>query len=146
MANWFCSVFNCCMCRKRLSSPRCRSELIDSAWVVIVPGQKCINPPPPPKKTFDSAHTFRSHFRTVDTLARHRLLKLNSIFSSTYTSTLFRLYKSYIRSLFDYGASATCVGRGYKLISFREHFPFHHSSITTESGSTLTLHPFMTET
>ena len=28
------------MCRKRLSSPRCRSELIDSAWVVIVPGQK----------------------------------------------------------------------------------------------------------
>ena len=32
----------CCMCRKRLSSPRCRSELIDSAWVVIVPGQKCI--------------------------------------------------------------------------------------------------------
>ena len=30
------------MCRKRLSTPRCRSELIDSAWVVIVPGQKCI--------------------------------------------------------------------------------------------------------
>ena len=23
----------CCMCRKRLSSPRCRSELIDSAWL-----------------------------------------------------------------------------------------------------------------
>ena len=34
------------MCRKRLSSPRCRSELIDSAWVVIVPGQKCINKNP----------------------------------------------------------------------------------------------------
>ena len=33
----------CCVCRKRLSSPRCRSELIDSAWVVIVPGQKYIN-------------------------------------------------------------------------------------------------------
>ena len=32
----------CCVCRKRLSSPRCRSELIDSAWVVIVPGQKRI--------------------------------------------------------------------------------------------------------
>ena len=30
------------MCCKRLSSPRCRSELIDSAWVVIVPGQKYI--------------------------------------------------------------------------------------------------------
>ena len=41
--------------------------------------------------TFDSALTFRSHFRTVATLARHRLLKLNSIVSSTYglsTSTL----------------------------------------------------------
>ena len=62
--------------------------------------------------TFDSALTFRSHFRTVASLARHRLLKLNSIFSTTYgpsTSTLIRLYKSYIRSLFDYGAPATCV-------------------------------------
>ena len=28
------------LCRKRLPSPRCRSELIDSAWVVIVPGPK----------------------------------------------------------------------------------------------------------
>ena len=39
MASWFCSVFTV-LYRKRLSSPRCRSELIDSAWVVIVPGQK----------------------------------------------------------------------------------------------------------
>ena len=30
----------CCVCRRRLSSPRCRSELIDSAWVVIVPWTK----------------------------------------------------------------------------------------------------------
>ena len=65
-----------------------------------------------PGITFDSALTFRSHFRTVATLARHRLLKLNSIFSTTYgpsTSTLTRLYKSYIGSLFDHGAPATCV-------------------------------------
>ena len=41
MANWFCSVFNV-VCRKRRSSPHCRSELIYSAWVVIVPGQKCL--------------------------------------------------------------------------------------------------------
>ena len=57
--------------------------------------------------TFDSALTFRSHFRTVASLARHRLLKLNSIFYATYgpsTITLICLYKSYIRSLF-----ATCV-------------------------------------
>ena len=66
--------------------------------------------------TFDSALTFRSHFRshfrTVATFPRHRLLKSNSIFSTTYgpsTSTLIRLYKSYIHSLFDYGAPATCV-------------------------------------
>ena len=32
-----------CVCRKCLSSPSCRSELIDSTWVVIVPGQKYIN-------------------------------------------------------------------------------------------------------
>ena len=65
--------------------------------------------------TFESALTFRSHFRTI---ARHCLLKLNYIFSSTYgpsTSTLTRL------------------------------FPFHHSSTTTEKGSTLTFHPSMTE-
>ena len=52
--------------------------------------------------TFNSALTFQSHFRTVATLARHRLLKLDSIFCSTYgpsTSTLIHLYKSYIRSL-----------------------------------------------
>ena len=42
-------------------------------------------------------------------IARHRLLKMNSIFTSTSTSTLIRLYKSYIRSLFDYGAPAACV-------------------------------------
>ena len=41
MANWFCSVFNVVCVVKRLSSPHCRSELIDSALVVIVPGQKC---------------------------------------------------------------------------------------------------------
>ena len=61
---------------------------------------------------FDFALTFRSHFRTVASLASHRLLKLNSIFSTTYgpsTSTLIRLYKSYICSLFDYGVPATCV-------------------------------------
>ena len=62
--------------------------------------------------TFDSSLTFPSHFRSLTTLASHRLLKLNYIFSTTYghsTSTFIRLYKSYIRSLFDYGAPATCV-------------------------------------
>ena len=40
MANWFCSVF--VVCRKHLSSPHCRSELIGSVWGVTVPGRKCI--------------------------------------------------------------------------------------------------------
>ena len=70
--------------------------------------------------TSDSALIFRSHFRTVATLACHRFLKLNSIFSSTY------------------GPSYNVVGRGYKLISFLEHFPSHHSSTTAENGNTLT--------
>ena len=51
MAYWFCSVFNV-VCRKRLSSPRCRSELIASAWVVIVPGQKCIKKPKKPNASY----------------------------------------------------------------------------------------------
>ena len=76
--------------------------------------------------TFDSVLTFRSHFRIVDTLARHRHLKMNSIFSSllfssTYgpaTSTLIRLDKSYIRSLFDYGVPATCVASPYVQLSW----------------------------
>ena len=61
--------------------------------------------------TFDLAPTSRSHFRIVATLARH-CLKLNSIFYSTYdpsTSTIIRFNKSCIRSLFAYGAPATCV-------------------------------------
>ena len=64
------------------------------------------------RHTLDSALAFKSHFRTVATLARHCLLKMNSIFSSTYgpsTSSLIRLYKSYTRSSFDYGAPATCI-------------------------------------
>ena len=59
-----------------------------------------------------SSSSVKFHFRTFAILARHRLLKIISIFSSTYgpsTSTLIRLYKSYIRSLFDNGAPDTRV-------------------------------------
>ena len=43
MADWFCSVFTVvCAVNACPVSPRCRPELIDSAWVVMVPGQKCI--------------------------------------------------------------------------------------------------------
>ena len=40
MANYFCSVFNV-VCVVNVC-PRCRSEFIDSACVVIVPAHKCI--------------------------------------------------------------------------------------------------------
>ena len=52
------------MCRKRLSSPRCRSELIDSAWVVIVPGQKCIKKIPRNLKLADIRLNHKKWFRT----------------------------------------------------------------------------------
>ena len=103
--------------------------------------------------TCDSVLTFRSHFRTVATLARHRLLKLNSIFSSTYgpsTSIITRLYKSYTRSLFDYGAPAICVASPDIQLSWERmqtHFIsqalsiLHHSPTTTENSSTHTFHP-----
>ena len=43
----------CCVCRKRLS------ELIDSAWVVIVPGQKCIKKRRKKSKQTPPASEFR---------------------------------------------------------------------------------------
>ena len=42
MAYWFCSVFNVVYVVNVCPVQHCRSELIDSAWVVIVPGEKCI--------------------------------------------------------------------------------------------------------
>ena len=45
--------------------------------------------------TFDPALTFKSHYHTLANIARHRLLKMNFIFTSTYgpsTSTLICLY------------------------------------------------------
>ena len=61
--------------------------------------------------THTHAHTHTHTYTHIYTHA-YRLLKSNSIFSTTYgpsTSTLICLYKSYIHSLFDYGAPATCV-------------------------------------
>ena len=41
MANWFCSVFN--VVRVVNVCPVHTVELIDTAWIVIAPEQKCIN-------------------------------------------------------------------------------------------------------
>ena len=90
-------------------------------------------------------------------LPLHRLLKLNSIFYSTYgpsTSTLIRLYKSYTRSLFDYGALAICVASPDIQLSWegiQTHFISRALSIPSfirndRKRSTRTFHPSMTET
>ena len=96
---------------------------------------------------FDSALTFRSHFRTVATLhsCPHRLLKLNSIFSTIYgpsTSTLILLYKSYIHSLFVYGAPATCVASPAIQLKFGEDTNSFHFANTFQS----ILHPHRQKT
>ena len=94
MANWFCSVFNV-VCRKRLSSQRCKSELIDSAWVVIVPGQKCINKYIKKTtsnqliglvneihKSIDNRHEVRAVFHDMCKVCHEGLLKQNGVTSS----------------------------------------------------------------
>ena len=48
---------------KRLSSPRCRSELIDSAWVVLLLDKQCIKKKIF-RKTLDSS-TLRRYFESV---------------------------------------------------------------------------------
>ena len=58
------------------------------------------------------------------------------IFSSTYgpsTSTLIRLYKSYIRSLFDYGAPAICVASPDIQLSLGEDTNSFHFASTFHS-------------
>ena len=83
--------------------------------------------------TFDSALTFWSHFHTVTTLARHRPLKLNSIFSSTFGPLPHPPLQILHPFIVWYGVPARCVAspaiqlswKRIQLISFREHFPFH---------------------
>ena len=77
--------------------------------------------------TFYSTLTFRSHFRTVATLARHRLLKLNSIFSTTYGPSISTLY----------GAPATFVASPAIQLSWGEETNSFHFASTFYS----ILHP-----
>ena len=115
------------MCRKRLSIPRCRSELIDSAWVVIVHGQKCIKKQNKKNSakflgiTFDTTLSFTKHFHAISNLARHRLLKLLFLSTSIHgpsPSTTIRLFNTYIRTLLEYGSAATCVANPSKFVQW----------------------------
>ena len=62
--------------------------------------------------SFDTTLPFTNHFHAVTNIARHRLLKLFSLSTSTYgplPSTTTGLFSIYIRTLLEYGSAATCV-------------------------------------
>ena len=109
-----------------------------------------------PPNSFESALTVKTHYTNVATTTCHRLLKLKSIYSSTFgpsPTTLICLYKSYIRSLFDYGATVKWLASSNVRYQWEriqrqscEYFPSHHISATTEISSMLTFHHSMTET
>ena len=71
--------------------------------------------------TFDTTLSFTKHFHTVTNLARHRLLKLLSISTSTHgpsPSTTIRLFNIYIRTLIEYGGAATCVANPSRFVQW----------------------------
>ena len=60
--------------------------------------------------TFDQSLTFLKHINTTVAKAQSRVLKLHTIYNQHYgpsPSTMIRLYKIFIRPLFEYGHTAT---------------------------------------
>ena len=71
--------------------------------------------------TFDTTLSFTKHFHAITNLARHRLLKLLSISTSTHgpsPSTTIRLFNTYIRTLLEYGSAATCVANPSRFVQW----------------------------
>ena len=71
--------------------------------------------------TFDTTLSFTKHFHAITNLARHRLLKLLSISTSTHgpsPSTTIRLFNTYIHTLLEYGSAATCVANSSKFVQW----------------------------
>ena len=69
--------------------------------------------------TFDTTLSFTNHFHAITNLARHRLLKLLSISTSTHgpsPSTTIRLFNIYTRTLLEYGSAATCVANPSRFV------------------------------
>ena len=65
---------------------------------------------------FDPYCSFLPHYRDTAKRARTRLYKLSSISNTTYgpcPKSLIRLYKMYVRSLYEYGAPATIAASKY---------------------------------
>ena len=69
--------------------------------------------------TFDTTLSFTKHFHAITNLARHRLLKLLSVSTTTHVpspSTTFRLFNTYICTLLEYGSAATCVANPSRFV------------------------------
>ena len=71
--------------------------------------------------TFDTTLSFANRFHAVTNLARHRLLKLQSLSTSTYgpsPSTTIILFNIYIRTILEYGSAATCVANPLRFVQW----------------------------
>ena len=71
--------------------------------------------------TFDTTSSFTKHFHAITNFARHRLLKLLSISTSTHgpsPSTTIRLFNTYIRTLLEYDIAASCVANPSKFVQW----------------------------
>ena len=71
--------------------------------------------------TFNTTLSFTKHFHAITNLARHRLLKLLSLSTSTHgpsPSTTIRLFNTYIRTLLEYGSAATCVANPSRFVQW----------------------------
>ena len=67
--------------------------------------------------TFDTTLSFTKHFHAITNLARHRLLKLLSISTSTH-GPLPSTTITYIRTLLEYGSAATCVANPSRFVQW----------------------------
>ena len=71
--------------------------------------------------TFDTTLSFTKNFHAITTLARHRLLKLLSLSTSTHGPSPFttiRLFNTYICTLLEYGSAATCVANPSRFVQW----------------------------
>ena len=60
--------------------------------------------------TFDSSLSFKGHIKQIESKAKHRIIRLHTISNQSFgpsPATMIRLYKTFVRPLFEYGHIAT---------------------------------------
>ena len=60
--------------------------------------------------TFDSSLSFKTHVNLTASKAKHRIMRLHTIYNQSYgpsPATMLRLYKTFVRPLFEYGHITT---------------------------------------